>query len=497
MRPFGWVLVVVAAGAVCRAADDDAAVRRWVGRLSSPDFQERETASRELDRLCDAALGPLREAANTGDAETRRRATALVERIGRRQAAARILAPTEISLNYDNVPLTAAVADLSRRTGMPMRLHAADSFASRSITLRAEKVTVWQAMQLFCNRAVLHEWDGLSFGSTGIAGGTEPTEGVIVLGQMSARRGQLAAVTAPSPVSGIAFIDGPGPALLAHQTGSVRVRALPGAALPYEATGKDIFLQLYVSAEARLHVDGASDLRIERAIDEHGHERIGRPIWSDPPEPTDDWGGRGRRMPPQLAQRKHGPVAIRFAHDDDPPKRLRELAGVVTVQTFAAEQAVEIAKPVRAVGQTVRGAGVSLSLLSLSRHAGNEVRVTAEVQLPYGTYLDQPVAGPIGIGGRGGGFGRNWVALTIEPEPSAITGTQYQGLSIGDSTGRPFSAAMGATEIVGLFAQHYTVHVTAAFRAPADGAEPARVAFAVRRPTTVEVPFVLRDVPLK
>jgi hypothetical protein len=163
---------------------------------------------------------------------------------------------------------------------------------------------------------------------------------------------------------------------------------------------------------------------------------------------------------------------------------------------FAAEPAVEIARPAQAVGQTVKAGGVTLSLLSFARNAGNEVRVVAELQLPYGTRLDQPVAWPTGFNGRGGGFGRNWVGSTIDPEPAPVAGMDYQGLSIEDAAGRPFPAAIGAIEIVGLFPQHYTVHATAVFRPLADGAAPARVKLAVHRPTTIELPFVLRDVPL-
>jgi hypothetical protein len=500
MRPFGWVLMVSLIGAATRGADEDATqLRRLVGRLASSDFRERESASRELERLGPAAVAPLREAARTGDAETRRRAGTLVDQIERRQAVSRVLAPTYVSLNFDRVPLGPAVADLSQRTGMPISLHGdASSLEGRTVSLVAEKVTAWQAVQLFCNCAGLHEWDGLSSGLPGLV--TAPADGphvdgLIVLGQIQVRRGQVGAVTAPLAVSRVALIEKAEPAVPTHLAGAVRVRAAPpGAPFPIEG-GKDQMLVLHISAETRLHVDGAMDVRIERAIDERGRERTGRPVWPEAPDYSDDW-PRGARVPPQLTNRKHGPVGIRFVHDDDAPKRLRELAGVVTVQAFAAEPAVEVAKPARTVGQIVRGGGVALSLLSFTRHVGDEIRVTAEVQLPFGTRLDQPVAGPIGLNGRGGGFGRNLIWTTIEPEPAAVTGTDYQGLSIEDAAGRAFPAAMGATEITGLFQDHYTVHVMAIFRPPVIGAEPARVRLAVQRPTTVDVPFVLRDVPL-
>ena len=76
----------------------------------------------------------------------------------------------------------------------------------------------------------------------------------------------------------------------------MRIRAAPpGVPFPAEV-GKDVVLVLQISAEARLFLDGAIDLRIERAIDEHGRERTGRPVWTDPPDDRDDW-PRGFRPP--------------------------------------------------------------------------------------------------------------------------------------------------------------------------------------------------------
>jgi hypothetical protein len=243
-------------------------------------------------------------------------------------------------------------------------------------------------------------------------------------------------------------------------------------------------------------VDGATDLRIERAVDERGRERTCRPSWTDPPDTTDDW-TRGARMPPQLVERKHGPVAIRFLRDDAPLKRLRELAGVVTVQAFAAEPAIEFDRPAEAIGKTVRRGDVIVSLVTWSSLPAGEVRVSIEAQLPYGTRLDQPVGGSSSLAGRGGRFAGPWGGIQAgEPDPVAASGTEFQGLSIDDSVGRRFSPDTGATCLVGLFPQHYTVRVTAKYRPPAAGAAPARVGFAVRRPTAVDVPFVLRDVPV-
>jgi hypothetical protein len=204
---------------------------------------------------------------------------------------------------------------------------------------------------------------------------------------------------------------------------------------------------------------------------------------------------RGIRLPIQLTERKHGPVAIHFARSDPPATRFREIAGTVTVQTFSLETIGTIRKPAAAIGRVVKGGGGSASLISWTPQPGNEVRVVAEMQLPYGSRLEHPVAGPIGFGGRR--FGRRFGGFQFEDvEPSALGGDEYQGMTIQDAAGRRFTAAMGFTQIVGLMPQYYTVHVTATYRPPALGAAPDRIDFAVRRPMAIDVPFRLCDVPL-
>jgi hypothetical protein len=500
MRAIAWglVLVAAAAGGYARAGDGPAVdPARLVAALSSSDFRVRESAARELDHVGEPALAALREAARGADAETRRRATEIIERIARRQAVDRVLAPTFVDLRYDRVPLAAVVNDLSRRIGTPITLHGETAdLVSRPVTLVAEKVSVWQAIRLLCNRAGLHEWDGVSAMPSAVSLGSHepvaPADGVIVLGQLMVRRGQVAALTVNSPAPRIALVEGAGPNPPIHRAGSVRIRAAPpGAPFPTDV-GRDSLVVLQVAAEGRYSVDGACDLRIDRAVDEQGRGHAVQAVWPPPPDDRDDW-PRAPRLPAAVTNRKRGPVAVRLPRDDPPARRLAHLAGTATVQAFVTEQTAEFARPVHAAGRTVRTADVACSLVSF-RADGDEVRTTVEVQLPYGVRLESPVAGPVGIGGRGGRF---WAGGQIEmTEEVRRGGTDYQGLSVLDAVGRRFELVGGETVIAGLFAEHFTIRIAATYRLPAAKVEAARVIFAVRRPALVEVPFSLRDVPL-
>jgi len=71
--------------------------------------------------------------------------------------------PTPIEFDYRNTPLPEAVADLAKRTGFPVVLHDPTALAQRRVTARTNgKVDFWQAVELFCRKADLHEWDGVS-----------------------------------------------------------------------------------------------------------------------------------------------------------------------------------------------------------------------------------------------------------------------------------------------------------------------------------------------
>jgi hypothetical protein len=73
---------VLAIGAPCRAADADATrVDRLIQQLGSDQFAQREAASRALEAIGAPAFAALRDALGSDDAEVRRRAENLVERL--------------------------------------------------------------------------------------------------------------------------------------------------------------------------------------------------------------------------------------------------------------------------------------------------------------------------------------------------------------------------------------------------------------------------------
>src|SRR5690349_11910114 len=76
-------------------ADD---IARLIDQLGSASFPEREAGSERLDAIGAPALEALHKATKSADAEVRRRAGDLVERIGRRVESEKALAPKRVRL---------------------------------------------------------------------------------------------------------------------------------------------------------------------------------------------------------------------------------------------------------------------------------------------------------------------------------------------------------------------------------------------------------------
>src|SRR5690348_7394950 len=109
----------LAGGATPADSGGDERVPRLIRQLGSDQFREREAATDALDGLGAAALEPLRKATKSEDAEVRRRAADLVQRIEKRVETARILAPLRVRLVYQDTPVADAVADFARKSGYP------------------------------------------------------------------------------------------------------------------------------------------------------------------------------------------------------------------------------------------------------------------------------------------------------------------------------------------------------------------------------------------
>ena len=285
--------------------------------------------------------------------------------------------------------------------------------------------------------------------------------------------------------------------------------ALPRAPrFPNGAVGSDeVVLPLQISPEPKLNWQAAANLRIDRAVDENG-----RPLTATAVipmmQPDQDELIFVNGIVMQAPARRAGPVGVRVHRGTTHAMRLSELAGTVTAHVRLAEALAVVDAPLKAAGQAVRGRhGVNLAIKSISKGESGDVTLSADVKVPLDIQLPQIGGGINGVM-IGGGInvqmqaaivgqviiGPGGPAPNVRPIPPGST--EYQGLSLEDSTGRRFTATKGVAEPSHFGQDGSTLRVSVTFHPPAKGQEPARLVFTATRPATIDVPFVVKDVPL-
>jgi hypothetical protein len=505
---FGLCAAVLAAAETPSTDASPERVARLIQQLGSSRFAEREAATRSLDALGDAAVAALQSAANSSDAETRRRASELLQRIGQRAIIAKILKPTTVALDFDNCPLIDAVNTLAKQTGLKID-RASNGFpGNRKVTVKSGPIPVWEAVELFCRKADLHEWDGatpmpgvptppstaIATGNVAVFGGLQ---GQVVVGGRSVRSGQL-------PDGRVILLDGPGTVTTSHHAGAVRLRVLPhGTPFPMTIMGDDLLFPLQASAESRLQFAGALSVRIEKAIDEFGknHEATGVVV---PTVNADDVTfvvlPNGAMMA-QPASGRAGPAALRIARGDKAAKSIREIVGEMTAQVHVTEALARIDGPMKS-GMSANGPdGVSVKLNDVTMPSAGELKISIELSLPPEV---QPMGALAGVAGGRVAFQGGIVfqqqlgiAAKVANLPPLPTGTtEYAGLSIEDAQGRRWTATHGQQESMRFGPQGLFTQLVVTFKAPAADATATRLVFSGSRPAVISIPFAFRDVPL-
>lgn len=465
-------------------------VKALIGQLGSPSYSERETATKDLDGIGAPALEALRQAAQAEDVEVSRRAGELVRRIERRVEADRLLQPRRVRLAFQDTPVRQAVADFARLTGFPIALEGdATKLANRRLTLDTGEVPFWEAFEQFCVAAGLVE-------HALVAPPPEPApppEGELILrkrrlilqdGNWSALRDRR-----------LRLVDGKPPLLPTCLAGAVRVRALPEE-LAQPRLGRaagEVRVGLEVTPEPGMVWQQVLDARIFRAVTDQAE------LLAPATSFLDAAGEAAGMLPPNVAILLDGEdlgaqsslrmLPLRLRAPERPAKRLAELRGVVAAQVQGPPQPlVTMDNVFNAAGQTVRGRnGEAIRMVTISRGNDGPVGVRVEVSgtVPEVNFLPgRGMVMPLRRNGRrmvvewqdAGPIGADSFTLTDaagKPVPFQMTTLQFQ------SNGNSFSQELWLTKT-----------------GNRGVSEPVRLVYSGRRPVVIEVPFVLKDVPL-
>jgi hypothetical protein len=512
MRIFAVVLTLLAGlDASVRAATPEQ-IAGLIERLGSADYRERQTAFRELDALGDTALARLKSTAATGDSETRCRAAELVRRIEQRQTSARILAPTLVELNMDNMPIREAVAAAASVTSLPASIVGNTSkLNDRKVSFHSGKVPAWEAMNGFLYAAQMTEWDGV----TNVAGLPTPqapqadgTHQVFFAGNgRMIVRGSGRAVKQNQPMNQIMVYDAAPTALPTFAAGAVRVRALPvGTPVPnLAATSDEILIPLQVSTETKIDwLMTPASVKIADGIDDQGQKLTASvvgaiPATSDDPEMMLLNNMVINQM--AIAQGVGSPrsqfVGLRLRKGRTATKTLKEVNGILALPVRVAGELIAIDKPTSAAGTTVRGDHGEITLHSIEQTKEGHFKLDVALLLSPESQT-APMAGnqpgmPVNVRFNGGFFPQ-MAGQGMTPADGA---DEYFGISLLDAKGSRHVIGNVGQPNVTYNTEGIRIRTTLTFRPGKETGEPARLVVKGTHPASVELAFALKDVPVQ
>jgi hypothetical protein len=500
----GWVGALAAGGAAGQgkpAAGEAGSPAQLVTRLGSQRFRDREDASRALDELGAKALPPLRQAAADPDPEVRRRAAALVGRIEKRLETERLLEPQHVRLRFKDVAVTEAVTEFNRRTGWDLQIQGDRSgLIDRKITLDTGDVPLWDAFDQFCRKAGLNEPRPAPVREQAADANTQ--EELMMQRRIAVRRAIMVQRMGYAQQSGvvenhrrIGVVAGRYDPLPTSRAGAVRVRAMPprtGIEGQAKGDGEYVFA-LEVLPEPRLHWHGVVQVRVDRAVDEHG--QVLRQASTAEDSTANLYGANtvvfidGNDMN-GTASGQH--TAVRLKQGEQPSKRLRELQGRITARVQTPPQPLmTVDNVLKAAGRTVHGSnGGSIKVLDVSRQPGGEVKL--HVQIASGTgmgiWMNRGVRRRV-VWAAGG---RRMIVTEDTSDQAAPT------LALQDAKGRAFvmEQPRPLNFMRNFPAGEVVEEMDLVFHPRSGQGPPAKFVYSGPRTVAIDIPFKLKDVAL-
>jgi hypothetical protein len=484
MRRFLPAVLLAAAFAGARAAPPAAPtageIRALVAKLGADDYAEREAAGKKLDEIGAPALDELRAATRSENPEVARRARDVLRRIERRVENEKTLAPTLVALDAKDRRLDDVLAVLSKRADCSVVLggSAQAELADRKVSLSTGgTVPFWEAVLTVCDAADVQ---------VASAGGFLAPDSAPYLGR--APRGVR--VEANTQKAVVLEARGGAKRRPAAVFGAVLVEAVP---FPKGSAGPAALLQAW--PEPRLEQLTVRGVRVAAATDPGGGT-----LASDPAAHLVAPAG------PTKSIRPDGVVVIR---NRDGTATLRR-DGAADTGAFRpnARQAVVGFKPGGAPPLAARELSVSVlgtvrsGVEPLARAALEENRpATADgaggVELTVRTFktADGKLGASVTVGYDRGSVEAAGVGVEL---PGVKGGGNHavHGVRITDAAGRPYTLGLvgGSSRPGRLGRQEVTLSLE--LHPPKDAGPPDAATFWGTYAKPVEVPVVLKDVPL-
>ncbi len=455
-----------------------------VEQLGSPDFAEREDATKRLEELGATAIEALRVGAKSMNAETALRAQELLRKAERRLAHEKTLAPTLVTLDAKEQPLKAVLADLSKQTKYELVLGGlkTEQLASKRVSVSTDgEVPFWKAVLQVCDAAEVEIASVSGF----LAPGATP--------QAWSSRPEFIVLEA----------RGSNPRRPAAIRGAVLVEAVPFPANTTPSNQASALLQIW--PEPRLAWAATITTKVATALDAEGnrlatHFLLPTPLKSPNMNrgdqlvvirnadgtasfvrgPADAGAGGLGVFRPNLRQ-----AVVQFeANAKEPaPREVKELA----VSLFATVRSgIDPLCQVNGLEQNkpASAKGIGGTELSVSYGVNEQKRLEAVVRLTY----DQKAVRPATVGDK----------LTGLANGGATGNQTVYGVRVTDSNGKAYTLGLisGSNQFDSA-GMRTNLTIRLELHSGRDGfGPPAAVTFWGSCSKPVEIPITLRDVPL-
>jgi hypothetical protein len=499
MRPVWAALVpLIVAGSpltFTASAENQPDIPQLVRQLGSQQFAARQAATIILENLGGPALTELSKAAQGSDPEVRWRAAELSQRISRRMEAARLLDSHPVHVVAQNILVVDAVADFAKETGVSIKTVGNHlSITGKSVDLDIDAKNFWEALDQLCRQTGLTEF---SLASGHNQGGPTPT--VTELGQITmARRirdemGILTDVQNGSS-NEIALVAGDPVDLPTFYGGAVRIRAVPARMFGMErptVDGPRVLLD--VAPQPHLAWRGVLEVRVGQAIGDRGQSltqsistvRVG----ADAANPR-NVGFSDLNRYPHLNKPVPQRIAIDLKPGDQPTISLSRLEGSVIAQMQTPLEPIITVEPIlKAAGRTFKTReGLCLKVVDVCREAEDRVRVQVSLQ--------DPTAGRIGLAGRRALPGNRILLGNGQPIMETPMPSPWTSFSLLDDKNHRYGLRGVENRVQGQPNGVSQESSLTYVRNPGQG-KPAKFVFSGQRTVILEIPFKLKDIPVR
>ena len=462
-----------------------------VEQLGSDSYVEREAAMAALERVGAAAVPALEAATRNPNPEICKRAAEVLGTLRRSSDSKDRLATKPLRLSYRNIPLGTALNDLKSRTGINLALDPANiADPLRPVTCETGELPPWEAVAAFCKAAGLKEVFAAELEAP------KPEK---------QRRGYYAPPPPPqgAEVVPVILADGKYVPLPGNRSTAVRVLALP-AAFPgnrvYLGTG-DVVLNFDIAPKPGLNWRDVTGIRITRVIDDAG--RLGASSTIKDPGPASGgeefffgggggmvimrggggmvmgWDGETPRYPTSYPNPRVVPVPIKVATPS--ARSLKLLEGAVVCEIAVPGQ------PLVTIENISRNPGIGIEGLTGAKVTVLDAK-PGEKGGPAVLKVQIDTPNPMLANRRAVNFWNGGMLLESSGVPD-VAGSLLKGFDAAGQPVRMMSITSSNTSN-----DEFAVSSIIQFKCP-DGL-PTRLVLLGSKPTMVEVPFKMENVPL-